>query len=146
MNACLLIWEDDMCLLVPFSNGRREGANPSSRVTVLQDLEFLNQSRRPVNLCLNQGFRSLVQKHVSRVINHTRTEKIGGDSIYFCGHPSRAGNRYDSLATPLGSQRVKPIFCHMLSSVIIRMLSLSIVSIWYCFRMGVVRVVIFPHA
>ena len=28
--------------------------------------------------------------------DHTRTEKIGGDFIYFCGHPSRAGNRYDT--------------------------------------------------
>ena len=28
--------------------------------------------------------------------DHTRTEKIGGDSIDFCGHPSRAGNRYDN--------------------------------------------------
>ena len=28
--------------------------------------------------------------------DHTRTEKIGGDSIYFCGHPSLAGNRYDN--------------------------------------------------
>ena len=27
--------------------------------------------------------------------DHTRTEKIGGDSIYFCSHPSRAENRYD---------------------------------------------------
>ena len=26
--------------------------------------------------------------------DHTRTEKIDGDSIHFCGHPSRAGNRY----------------------------------------------------
>ena len=29
--------------------------------------------------------------------DHTRTEKIGGDSIYFCGLPSRAGNRYDNV-------------------------------------------------
>ena len=28
--------------------------------------------------------------------NHTRTEKIGGNSICFCGHPSRAKNRYDT--------------------------------------------------
>ena len=28
--------------------------------------------------------------------DHTRTEKIGGDSNYFCDHPCRAGNRYDS--------------------------------------------------
>ena len=27
--------------------------------------------------------------------DHTRTEKIGGDFIYFYGHPSRAENRYD---------------------------------------------------
>ena len=27
------------------------------------------------------------------VADHTCTEKIGGDSIYFCGHPSRTRNR-----------------------------------------------------
>ena len=37
--------------------------------------------------------------------DHTRTEKIGGDSIHFYGHPSRVRNRYDSLATPLGTNR-----------------------------------------
>ena len=38
--------------------------------------------------------------------DHTCTEKIGGDSIYFCGHPSRAGNRYDrhvrDVCMPMG--------------------------------------------
>ena len=61
--------------------------------------------------------------------DHTRTEKISGDSIYFGGHPSRAGNLYDSLATPLGLRKSDQYFCHMLSSVVIRMLSLSFVSI-----------------
>ena len=43
--------EDDMCLfLVAFSNGRREGANPSSRVIVLPDLESLNHYYGPVCL------------------------------------------------------------------------------------------------
>ena len=28
--------------------------------------------------------------------DHTRTEKIDDDSIYFCDHPSRARNRYDN--------------------------------------------------
>ena len=32
--------------LVPFSNGRHEGTNPSSHVIALPDLEFLNQFRR----------------------------------------------------------------------------------------------------
>ena len=62
-----------------------------------------------------------------RVTDHTRTEKIGGDSINFCGLPSRAGNRYDSLVTPLGTVlRVDPILCHMLSSIVIRMFNLSL--------------------
>ena len=61
--------------------------------------------------------------------DHTRTEKIGGDSINFYGHPSRAGNRYDSLATPLGNKRVRPILSHMLSFMLLRMLNLSIVFI-----------------
>ena len=29
--------------------------------------------------------------------DHTCTKKIGGDSIYFCGHQSRAGNRFDRV-------------------------------------------------
>ena len=29
--------------------------------------------------------------------DHTCTEKIGGDSICFCSHPSWAENRYDSI-------------------------------------------------
>ena len=36
-----------------FTNGRREGANPSSHVIVPPNLEFLNQYLRPINLCLN---------------------------------------------------------------------------------------------
>ena len=36
---------------------------------------------------------------MSRVTDHTRTEKIGGDSIYFYDHPSQAGNRYDRYKT-----------------------------------------------
>ena len=61
---------------------------------------------------------------------HTCTEKIGGDSIDFCGLPSRAGNCYDSLATPLGIafRKSDQYFCHMLYSFVIRMLSLSFVS------------------
>ena len=37
----------------------------------------------------------MVEEHTSWVTDHTRIEKIDGDSIYFCRHPSRAGNRYD---------------------------------------------------
>ena len=37
--------------------------------------------------------------------DHTHTENIGGDSIYFFGHPSRARNHYNYLATPLGTLR-----------------------------------------
>ena len=37
-----------------------------------------------------------------------------------------AGNRYDSLATPLGNKRVRPILSHMLSSMLFRMLNLSV--------------------
>ena len=32
---------------------------------------------------------------MSWVADYTRTEKIGGDSIYFYGHQSQAENRYD---------------------------------------------------
>ena len=42
--------------------------------------------------------------------DHTRTEKIGGDSIFmFVVNQVVTGNRYDSLATPLGSKRVEPL-------------------------------------
>ena len=41
---------------------------------------------------------------MSQVANHTRTEKIGGDSIFmFVVIQVVAGNSYDSLATPLGT-------------------------------------------
>ena len=39
-----------------------------------------------------------------------------------------AGNRYDSLATPLGRLRVRPMLSRMLSFIVFRMLNLSIVS------------------
>ena len=66
---------------------------------------------------------------MSRMTDHTSTEKIGGDSIVcFVVFQVVAENCYDSLATPLGTLRVKPILCHMLSSTVIRMFNLSIVS------------------
>ena len=41
--------------------------------------------------------------------DHTRTEKIGGDSIFmFVVYLVVAGNRYDSLATPLGTLESQP--------------------------------------
>ena len=64
---------------------------------------------------------------MSQVTDHTCTEKIGGDSIFmFVVLQVVAGNRYDSLATPLGTKRVRPISSHMLS----RMLNLSVV--YFC--------------
>ena len=42
--------------------------------------------------------------------DHTRIEKIDGDFSNFCGHPSRAGNRYDKWA----SMRFHVIFLIML--------------------------------
>ena len=42
--------EDDIRLLVPFLNGRREGANLSSRVIVLPDLKFLKKFHKLVIL------------------------------------------------------------------------------------------------
>ena len=61
--------------------------------------------------------------------DHTRTEKIGGNSIYFCGHSSRAGNRYDSLATPLGTLESQTNILSYVVFVVFRMLNLSVVSI-----------------
>ena len=64
---------------------------------------------------------------MSRVTDHTRTEKIGGDSIFmFVVNQVVAGNRYDSLATLLGTERVRPILSHMLSSMVFRMFNLSV--------------------
>ena len=57
---------------------------------------------------------------MSRVTDHTRTEKIGSDSILFLVVILVvAGNRYDSLATPLGTMRVRPILSHMLSFIFV---------------------------
>ena len=114
--------------MVPFLNGRREGANPSSRVIVLSSLEsqtcFVDQlyyfklgiSIPSLKICI-PGHRS-----------HPYRKDRWRLHLYFCGPPSRAGNRYDSLATPLETSRVRPILCHMLSSIVIRMFNLSIVS------------------
>ena len=65
--------------------------------------------------------------------NHNRIEKIDGDSIYFCGHPSRAKNRYDSLATPFVFViiQVRPILSRVSSSIVIHMLDLS-VFVYFC--------------
>ena len=41
-----------------------------------------------------------------------------------------AGNRYDSLATPLGTKRVRPISGHMSSSMLFSMLKLSV--LYFC--------------
>ena len=63
--------------------------------------------------------------------DHTCTEKIGGDSIFmFVVIQVVAGNRYDSLATPLGTKRVRPISSHMLSSMLFSMLNLSV--LYFC--------------
>ena len=58
--------------------------------------------------------------------DHNRTEKIDVDFIYFCGHPSRARNRYDSLATPLGFRESDQLFVIYLSFMLLRMLNLSV--------------------
>ena len=64
---------------------------------------------------------------MSRVIDHTRTEKVGGDSIFmFVVNQIMAGNRYDSLETLLGTKRVRLILSHMLFSILFRMLNLSV--------------------
>ena len=61
--------------------------------------------------------------------DHTRIEKIGGDSIYFCGNPCRAENHYDSLATPLGMLESQTNILSYVVFVVFRMLNLSIVPI-----------------
>ena len=67
------------------------------------------------------------------MIDHTRTEKIGGDSIFmFVVIQVRAENRYDSLTTSLGSKRVRPISSHMLSSMLFRMLDLFVFNFVIC--------------
>ena len=66
--------------------------------------------------------------------DHTRTEKIDGDSILILAVlQAMAGNRYDSLATPLGTLRelgqYRVICC---LSFVICMLSLSVVILFSC--------------
>ena len=62
--------------------------------------------------------------------DHTRTEKISGDYIYFFGHLSRVGNRYDSLATPLGTLESQTNILSYVVFVVFCMLNLSVVSIY----------------
>ena len=75
----------------------------SSHVTELPDFRILKE------IFVDQLCRSWLGisipslKILPRVTDHTRTEKIGGDSIFiFVVIKVVAGNRYDSLATPLG--------------------------------------------
>ena len=49
---------------------------------------------------------------------------------FYFSLPSRVENRYDSLATPLGNKRVRPISSHMLSSMLFSMLNLSV--LYFC--------------
>ena len=42
-----------ICLIGTVSNGRREGANPSSHVTELPDLEFSNQFLQTSHIVLD---------------------------------------------------------------------------------------------
>ena len=101
MKACSLIWKM-MCLLVSFSNERREGANPFSRVIVLPNLEFSNQLHRQLyyfKLGISiPGLKICISGDRSHPYKKDRWRL----HFYFCGCPSRAKNRYDSLATPLG--------------------------------------------
>ena len=54
--------------------------------------------------------------------------------FYFCGHPSRAGNRYDSLATPLESYKRSGQYIEMcLSSMLFHMLNLSVFILWFIY-------------
>ena len=95
--------------LVPFSNGRRESANPSSRVIVLPDSKFSNISQTShVVFLLGISVPSL-RTWISGDRSHPYRKDRWRLHFYVCGLPSRAGNSYDSLATPLGIQRVEPL-------------------------------------
>ena len=59
---------------------------------------------------------------MSWVTEHTRTEKIGGDSIFFSSHPSRSEKPLGQLGNSTGELESRPIFSHMLSSFVICML------------------------
>ena len=54
-----------------------------------------------------------------------------------------AGNRYDSLATPLGTKRVRPISSHMLSFMLFSMLNLSVLHFCDVFVAFFIYVLIF---
>ena len=64
-----------------------------------------------------------------RMTNHTRTEKIGGDSIFiFVVIQVERETVMAAWRLQLGTLRVRPLLCHMWSSIVIRMFNLSIVS------------------
>ena len=48
--------------------------------------------------------------------DHTRIEKIGGDSINFCGHPSQARNRYDNIIFGATNQKLCEHFAKEMQS------------------------------
>ena len=116
--------------MVSFSNGRREGSNLSSHVTELPDFRILKPIFVDQLCCFKLGISILsLRTRISGDRSHSYRKDRWRLHFYFCGLPSRAGSHYDSLVTPLGILRVRPILCHMLSSFVIRMFNLSTVSI-----------------
>ena len=64
---------------------------------------------------------------MSRVTDHTRTEKIGGDSILiFVVNQVERETVMTAWRLRWGLKRVRPILSHMLSSMLFRMLNLSV--------------------
>ena len=62
--------------------------------------------------------------------DHTRTEKIGDDSILiFVVIQVERETVMTAWRLHWGYLRVRPILCHMLSSIVIRMFNISIVSL-----------------
>ena len=81
---------------MPFSNGRREGANPSSRVIVLPSLE--SQTFVVDQLCCFKLGISIpnLKTCIPGDQSHTYRKDLWRLHFNFYGHPSRAGNRYDN--------------------------------------------------
>ena len=83
--------------LVPFLNERRKGANPSLRVTELPDFRFLKTIFVDQLCCFKLGISiPSLRTHVSDDRSHEYRKDRWRLHFYVCGHPSRAGNHYDT--------------------------------------------------
>ena len=98
--------------MVPFSNGRHEGANPSSRVIIFPGLE----SQTLVVDQLYYFKLGISVPNLKTCISGDRSHPYRKDQwrlhFHVCDHPSRAGNRYDTFVKDSNPFQIETLNLH----------------------------------